>query len=1021
MRIEPAKIERTFTPEERMAHNEAIMKIIRHLSANPSYQTSLTKSDAMTFFTGKGSLHGLNFSDYANYQEFKVAKQQTEQGQFFTPHDLIEDIIAHLPISEKDLICDPTCGHGNWFNHAPVPETHCYGVEHDIESWMVAKFLYSDAHIHHHDIRSFSPKNPHNYIPKVDWILGNPPFGISFPDRMRGYVSSEHYTVIKSAEMMKPGAFLVMIVPENYCSDPFHHQKDLNDLHKHFYVLGAVPISPKSFQRAGVEYYRTMVLILQKKTEKEIEAYEIVKEPLPIRYFVSMEEFRDRVFQEALNRKKGMGQKIYQELHNQKERGSFEYKLAKYLYQIKIHPATSNLHSTALAKYEQLLTQEKPENIDWKEWENRKLTPNKVLAFMRNIIKKQNPPKRKPEDIIRFVKTQYGYKYKAYSPKMKSQLPQKNEFKSWEVLPVGELINYNDRDIRPLIPDNRYRLEMMDLADIPHDANIGSFLDSFRFVNDTGPGNALSAIQKNDLNPILQRRYSILNWQQGAGKTPATMAWAQYNLQHNHTRVVFVVSAALAINLTWIPFLKQNGVPFVHIQKYSDIKKIRPNSGQFALISTNMVSTYKKYLYVFMKQQKQRVALIFDESDEITSPGSKRTKAILSVFRRVNRKLLATGTTTRNNINELYSQMELLYNNSALFLCDTDRVYIVDKKTGRIDEKKNKRQGIPYPARGGHQLFSACFNPEKITVLGIGKKEQNIYNERFLRKLISRTIITKKFREIVGEDKYSIETVLVDWNPEEEKLYSIIMDELYTMIQTYCKSTGNNRKDAALKTIQQIQMFIRASSIPHTFKEHYTSGEPNSKSVRIMKMLRGKLSGTQVCIGCTTKEAVSYYTKMIKEQFPERPVYSIIGEVTFKNRGGLLKEFAETTDGIVVCTQQALKSSLNIPSCRNVIVESMQWNIPKIEQFFFRFIRYTSTKPVSVFFLHYRQSIENNIKALLMSKERLNDYIKTLEFRDESDIFEEYGVDGSILDLLIQKDYDENGKSYLRWGRSRVS
>jgi hypothetical protein len=53
----------------------------------------------------------------------------------------------------------------------------------------------------------------------------------------------------------------------------------------------------------------------------------------------------------------------------------------------------------------------------------------------------------------------------------------------------------------------------------------------------------------------------------------------------------------------------------------------------------------------------------------------KRTKHILAVFRRLKYKILDTGTTTRNNIAELYSQFELLYNNSVNMTCWCDSIY----------------------------------------------------------------------------------------------------------------------------------------------------------------------------------------------------------------------------------------------------------------------------------------------------------------------------------------------------------
>lgn len=55
-----------------------------------------------------------------------------------------------------------------------------------------------------------------------------------------------------------------------------------------------------------------------------------------------------------------------------------------------------------------------------------------------------------------------------------------------------------------------------------------------------------------------------------------------------------------------------------------------------------------------------------------------------------------------------------------------------------------------------------------------------------------------------------------------------------------------------------------------------------------------------------------------------------------------------------------------------------------------------------------------------MSKEKLNDYIKTLEFRENEDMYSEYGIDLNILDLLITKDKDEEGHITLNWGQQAI-
>ena len=62
-----------------------------------------------------------------------------------------------------------------------------------------------------------------------------------------------------------------------------------------------------------------------------------------------------------------------------------------------------------------------------------------------------------------------------------------------------------------------------------------------------------------------------------------------------------------------------------------------------------------------------------------------------------------------------------------------------------------------------------------------------------------------------------------------------------------------------------------------------------------------------------------------------------------------------------------------------------------------------------------------NLFALLMAKERINDFVKTLEFKDQSDIYGEFDVDLDILDAILSKTRDREGKVRIEWGLQKVS
>jgi hypothetical protein len=70
-----------------------------------------------------------------------------------------------------------------------------------------------------------------------------------------------------------------------------------------------------------------------------------------------------------------------------------------------------------------------------------------------------------------------------------------------------------------------------------------------------------------------------------------------------------------------------------------------------------------------------------------------------------------------------------------------------------------------------------------------------------------------------------------------------------------------------------------------------------------------------------------------------------------------------------------------------------------------------------VHFVSYDYTIEQNLIALLMAKERLNEFIRTLDFKDQSEIYDEFGVDPDILNSIIEKEKDSEGRVRLTWGQ----
>ena len=91
-----------------------------------------------------------------------------------------------------------------------------------------------------------------------------------------------------------------------------------------------------------------------------------------------------------------------------------------------------------------------------------------------------------------------------------------------------------------------------------------------------------------------------------------------------------------------------------------------------------------------------------------------------------------------------------------------------------------------------------------------------------------------------------------------------------------------------------------------------------------------------------------------------------------------------------------------------------------MEQFYFRFIRLDSKEIKNVHYVTYEDSVEQNLMALVLTKERLNEFIKTGEVKEQSEIFEEFDITMSVIDSLLVRTQDSEGKIRISWGSQRI-
>lgn len=960
----------------------------------PEAETGISKDDIFNAYTGLGGLHGLQFSNYDSYYDYQKAKAEIEQGQFFTPYKLVEWIYDCLHISNTDLVADLTCGHGAFASCCPV-EANFYGCELEGKSYRVAKYLYPDAKIENTDIRFYEPKVT------FDYVVGNPPYNLKWRKDDISYLS-EYYYCLKAAELMKPAGIMAIIVPLSFCADEFSDGGMIAGLNEHFNFICQVELDKNTFKYLGVENYKTKILFVQRKSEY----LEDVGYSTDLLSGVSSSEIWEKYLKPVTEKRESIKQKTFLEaVRGGKEDIQWQYKIEKLLYDIKRNPLVSDSYAECCEYVNQYRTQKKPEYIKWDEWEQMKIKKSDVERHLKTALRKQNPARSKSN---RIIKNNYSFELNG------------------EILDINQAVLYNGVSTRPfdakwmarLIDKKSQEYNSQDIAfdNMQLDKEIASWLDSFE-LSDGEETIRLNAAQKKDLNLFLQKRYGFIQWEQGSGKTLAGITIGKYRLEKKQVKNVFVVSTAIAIKNNWNDVLEQYGIDYCMIEKLSDIQNIKP--GQFVIITLNMMCKYHKFIKRFVKSICQKAVLIFDESDNISNMYSKRTKAVLNAFRRLKYKTLMTGTSTRNNIAEIFPQLELLYNNSINMLSECPDVQERNKENGNeLEWTSNEYYMKPYPAyRKGHQLFTASHIPDKITVFGVSQFTQDVFNAEYLKLMINKTIITRTFEEITGKNLYEIKQVTCQMGEEEKHLYSIALDEFYKMEYLFSK-TGNSRKDAMLRILNQLLALLKICGAPQTLREYDQSVMPE-KFKSVLSLLVD-FQGERVAIGVRHIEVVRAYEAAIRAKFPDRPVFVITGnETTLKQRKKIVQDLKKTTNGILISTQQSLSASMNIDFVDKCIIPELHWNNSSMSQYYFRFIRYTSTRFKQVYFVTYENSIESNLLKMVLVKDKLNRFMKNQDVSDE-ELYDVFGIESDMLQNLMYKEKTEDGY-VIRWGDQKVS
>ena len=134
-------------------------------------------------------------------------------------------------------------------------------------------------------------------------------------------------------------------------------------------------------------------------------------------------------------------------------------------------------------------------------------------------------------------------------------------------------------------------------------------ISSLTFYNKQMEVCHFTPLQQHDMGLIFQKRYSLLNWQQGSGKTAVAYYYGKHVYEQGRVKGVVVLAPAIAIHLTWIPFLERHNEKYIVATKPEHLDNVPGDT--FVLVAITMLEDLKKIIQTIPQNAVAKSMLAF--------------------------------------------------------------------------------------------------------------------------------------------------------------------------------------------------------------------------------------------------------------------------------------------------------------------------------------------------------------------------------------------------------------------------
>lgn len=361
----------------------------------------------------------------------------------------------------------------------------------------------------------------------------------------------------------------------------------------------------------------------------------------------------------------------------------------------------------------------------------------------------------------------------------------------------------------------------------------------------------------------------------------------------------------------WAPWLTKSVIIGNKKERIGLFEEVFANKINIAIASYETIRIEEAYL-----KEKEFALVILDEAQNIKNPMVERTRAVKNL--KANYRLALTGTPIENSLSDAWSIFDYLI------------------------------PGYLYK----YQRF----------ISEIAREE----NFGLMKKKLLPFVLRRTKNEVLKElPKKTEELVYIAFNDEEKKLYQ---SELL-----HAKMLLENDPDNRMRMLANITQLREICVDPHLVYENYTEG--SAKTETLLEMLNNLLLNNHKVL--IFSQFVKYL-KLLEEKLKALNIdyYLLTGDTSAIKRQEMANDFNANTDKkVFLVSLKAGGVGLNLIGADTVIHVDPWWNYAIESQASDRAYRIGQTRPVTIYKLVMKNSIEEKVIKLQEYKKHLSNEV----------------------------------------------